>query len=177
MCYPPIRYLCSVLIYTSKGTNACGDATKPLHCKCVYLYHCTTPLNNAVCNSITAFTILCHFAGKFKATDLIAFLSEQAGSTAAGKGSESEESEGSNSQQEKKEEKQDPQIVRDLNLTQYESLTDEEDAWLVGFYSGVSHSSPAPRTLTRMKLLWCTMVKSKGIMAPCRCIQSVPSSS
>lgn len=75
------------------------------------------------------------YSGKFKATDLIAFLSEQARSTATGTGSDSEESEGSKSQQEKKEEKQDPQIVRDLNLTQYESLTDEEDAWLVGFYS------------------------------------------
>jgi len=82
-------------------------------------------------------TILCHSAGKFKATDLIVFLTEQAGSTAAGNANDSEESEGSNSQQEKKEEKQDPQIVRDLNMTQYEGLTDEEDAWLVGFYSGV----------------------------------------
>ncbi|KAL0035526.1 hypothetical protein WJX77_010582 [Trebouxia sp. C0004] len=75
------------------------------------------------------------YSGKFKATDLIAFLSEQAGSTASGKANDSEDSEGSNSQQEKKEEKQDPQIVRDLNLTQYEGLTEEEDAWLVGFYS------------------------------------------
>jgi len=89
------------------------------------------------CHSIKITTIICRSAGKFKATDLIAFLSEQAGSTATGKGNDSEESEGSNSQQEKKEEKQDPQIVRDLNLTQYEGLTDEEDAWLVGFYSGV----------------------------------------
>lgn len=81
--------------------------------------------------------MLCHSAGKFKATDLIAFLSQQAGSTPTGKGKDSEESEDSNSRQERKEEKEDPQIVRDLNLTQYEGLTDEEDAWLVGFYSGV----------------------------------------
>ncbi|KAL0020067.1 hypothetical protein WJX79_001481 [Trebouxia sp. C0005] len=75
------------------------------------------------------------YSGKFKATDLIAFLSQQAGSTPTGKGKDSEESEDSNSRQERKEEKEDPQIVRDLNLTQYEGLTDEEDAWLVGFYS------------------------------------------
>ena len=103
-------------------------------------YHLTQ--TDAGCNSICVSTILCHSAGKFKATDLIVFLTEQAGSTAAGNANDSEESEGSNSQQEKKEEKQDPQIVRDLNMTQYEGLTDEEDAWLVGFYSGVAHVIP-----------------------------------
>ncbi len=104
-------------------------------CPPLPLHHPSQPF--AVCNSIRVLTTFCHSAGKFRATDLIAFLSEQAGSTASGTASESEDSEGSNSQQEKKEEKQDPQIVRDLNLTQYEGLTDEEDAWLVGFYSGV----------------------------------------
>ncbi len=80
-------------------------------------------------------------AGKFKAAELIAFLTQQAGSAATTEAddSQSQEDEGSSSRKEKdtKKEKQDPQIVRDLNMTEFESLTDEEDAWLVSFYSGM----------------------------------------
>ena len=28
------------------------------------------------------------------------------------------------------------QVVRELNMTDYEALSEEEDAWLVAFYSG-----------------------------------------
>lgn len=75
-------------------------------------------------------------AGKFKAADLIAFLNQQAGTATTQGADDSPSSEDSNSQQEKKQEKHDPQIVRNLNMSQFEDLTDEEDAWLVAFYSG-----------------------------------------
>ena len=78
-------------------------------------------------------------AGKFKAADLIAFLSEVAGSAApdaAADDSQSQDTEESSKEQPKKEQKQTPQVVRDLNLTDFDSLTDDEDAWLVAFYSG-----------------------------------------
>ena len=84
------------------------------------------------------------YAGKFKATDLIAFLSERAGAAGSSEADDSptQESEdsSSSSQKSKTEERKDPQIVHDLNMTQLEGLSDEEDAWLVSFYSGLFSS-------------------------------------
>lgn len=76
--------------------------------------------------------------GKFKAAELISFLSKQAG-PAAGSEADDSASQGSDrgsDQKQKQEEKKDPKIVRDLNMTEFEELSDEEDAWLVAFYSG-----------------------------------------
>lgn len=81
-----------------------------------------------------------HFdPGKFKAAELISFLSKRAGSAASSEADESSTSQGPNKdsgQKQKQEEKKDPTIVRDLNMTEFEGLSDEEDAWLVAFYSG-----------------------------------------
>ena len=77
--------------------------------------------------------------GKFKATELISFLSKQAGSAGGGEADESsssQEPDKGSGQKPKQEEKKDPKIVRDLNMTEFEGLSDEEDAWLVAFYSG-----------------------------------------
>ena len=78
-------------------------------------------------------------AGKFKAADLISFLGERAGilTDAASHESRSKDGEGDSKEQAKKEQKQTPQIVRELSLTEFEGLSDEEDAWLVAFYSGM----------------------------------------
>lgn len=32
------------------------------------------------------------------------------------------------------------QVVRELNMTDYEALSEEEDAWLVAFYAGIAHA-------------------------------------
>lgn len=79
--------------------------------------------------------------GKFKAAELISFLSKQAGPAA---GSEADDlasqgsDRGSGQKQKQEEKKKDPQIVRDLNMTEFEELSDEEDAWLVALYSGAT---------------------------------------
>ena len=67
-------------------------------------------------------------------------MGKQAGSAAegGGEGSEAPESDTATGQKGKKE-KEDPQIVRQMNLTEFEGLTDDEDAWLVSFYSGRQH--------------------------------------
>lgn len=80
-----------------------------------------------------------YYVGKFKAAELIAFLSKQAGSAASSEADDSSTSQGpekGSGQKQKQEEKKDPKIVRDLNMTEFEGLSDEEDAWLVAFYSG-----------------------------------------
>ena len=87
-------------------------------------------------------------AGKFKAAELIAFLNQQAGTATTQGADDSQQSENSNSQQDKKQERQDPQIVRNLNMTQFEGLTDEEDAWLVAFYSGMARLLVYPTSST-----------------------------
>ena len=85
--------------------------------------------------------------GKFKAAELISFLSRQSGSAAndeADDTSTSQEPDKDSGQKQKQEEKKDPKVVRDLNMTEFEGLSDEEDAWLVAFYSGAvtyGHSS------------------------------------
>ena len=86
--------------------------------------------------------------GKFKASELISFLSKQAGSAASSEADDSSAPQGpekGSGQKQKQEEKKDPKIVRDLNMTEFEELSDEEDAWLVAFYSGAvtCHCSPA----------------------------------
>lgn len=85
-------------------------------------------------------TVECLFSctGKFKAAELISFLSKQAGPAASGEAddSASQGSDRGSGQKQKQEEKKDPKIVRDLNMTEFEELSDEEDAWLVAFYSG-----------------------------------------
>ena len=84
----------------------------------------------------------CCCAGKFKAAELISFLSQQAGSALGSEADESapQEPEEGRGQKQKQEEEQDPQIVQNLNVTEFEGLSDEEDAWLVAFYSGVCTS-------------------------------------
>ena len=76
-------------------------------------------------------------AGRFKAADLIAFLSERTGSAAPDAAADDSQTEDSRKEQPKREQKQTPQVVRDLNLTDFDGLTEDEDAWLVAFYSGV----------------------------------------
>ena len=91
------------------------------------------------CRNVAAFIgVIPVVAGKFKAAELISFLSKQSGSAA---GSEADDSaspgpDKGSGQKQKQEEKRDPKIVRDLNVAEFEGLSDEEDAWLVAFYSG-----------------------------------------
>ncbi|KAL3148687.1 hypothetical protein ABBQ38_014102 [Trebouxia sp. C0009 RCD-2024] len=93
------------------------------------------------------------YSGKFKAAELISFLSEQAGSAADTEADEPA-SQGSRKgtgqkEKQKQEEKEDPKIVRDLNVTEFEGLSDEEDAWLVAFYSDAkTGSSKCSKELT-----------------------------
>ncbi|KAL3137374.1 hypothetical protein ABBQ32_006902 [Trebouxia sp. C0010 RCD-2024] len=92
------------------------------------------------------------YSGKFKAAELISFLSEQAGLAGDAEADESA-SQGSwkgtgQKEKQKQEEKEDPKIVRDLNVTEFEGLSDEEDAWLVAFYSDDATSSKCSKQLT-----------------------------
>lgn len=77
-------------------------------------------------------------AGNFKAAELIAYLGKQAGDPPAADSAAEEEEAGtsSNKGKKEKEEKDVMQVVRELNMTDYEALSEEEDAWLVAFYAG-----------------------------------------
>ena len=69
--------------------------------------------------------------------ELIAHLSKQAGDNIA----EGEETEPSSSKGKKeKAEKEVMQVVRELNMTDFEGLSEEDDAWLVAFYAGNDHA-------------------------------------
>ena len=74
-------------------------------------------------------------AGSFKAAELISYLQEHAGAAASPHAGAEEEDVGSGSSKGKKEEKV-MQVVRELNVTDFEALTEEEDAWLIAFYAG-----------------------------------------
>lgn len=92
------------------------------------------------------------YSGKFKAADLISFLSKQAGSASKTEAddSASQGSEKGTGQKEKQkqEDKEEPKIVRELNVTEFEGLSDEEDAWLVAFYSDDTTGSKCSKELT-----------------------------
>ena len=77
-------------------------------------------------------------AGNFKAAELIAYLKGHVGAGISPDGDTEEEDAGAGSSKGKKEkeEKEVMQVVRDLNATDFEALSEEEDAWLVAFYGG-----------------------------------------
>ena len=123
----------------SKG----GDCIMFRHCCscCIQLVVLETIAQDMYCCDSTSLSAVSFcYVGKFKAAELISFLKAQAGSAAdseAGDSSADGAEEGKRSKQ-KKEEQKDPQIVKELNLTEFEGLSDEEDAWLVAFYSGAA---------------------------------------
>ena len=69
--------------------------------------------------------------------ELIAHLSKQPGDN-IGEGEETEPS--SSKGKKEKGEKEVMQVVRELNMTDFEALSEEEDAWLVAFYAGNDHA-------------------------------------
>ena len=110
----------SLLINKGQGWASCRNKNHDS-------MHCAT--TNSCCPSA---------AGNFKAAELIAYLGKQAGDPSAADSAAEEEEAGtsSNKGKKEKEEKEVMQVVRELNMTDYEALSEEEDAWLVAFYAG-----------------------------------------